>query len=198
MSERPTSSSTTFSLPLARPLRSGRRLKRLTGRFLLPGAVAGALFVAVAAYAYFSTSGTGTGSATVGTLSPPVVNPPGAPNFNVTNMVPGDSDTNSMTVTVNGGPPSNVSIYDQNPTGTLLSALNLKIVEDGSTVLYNGPLASGPTAGSPLALPGSGAGGSWPAGEQHSFDFTVSFPTGGNSLQSTNASVNFVWQRKLG
>jgi hypothetical protein len=174
-------------------------VKWLTARFVFPGFLAAALFVGVIAYAAFSTGGTGTGTASVGTLLPPTVSPSGAPAFNAANLAPGDSVSTPATVTASGvGPASRLSIYEQSPTGTLVSQLNLRIVEDGSTVLYNGPLTSGPTSSSPLALPGTGSGGTWPAGEQHSFVFTVSFPsTAGNSFQSTNASVSFVWQRLL-
>jgi hypothetical protein len=172
--------------------------RRRTASVVVPGVLAAALFVGVIAYAFFTAGGTGTGTASVGTLLPPTVSPAGAPVFSAAHLVPGDSLSAPATVTANGGPPSRLSIYEQSASGTLVSQLTLKIVEDGSTVLYNGPLTSGPTSGSPLALPGTGTGGAWPAGEQHSFLFTVSFPsTAGNSFQSTNASVSFVWQRLL-
>ncbi len=171
------------------------RLKRSTGKLVALAATA--LFVGVTAYAYFTSTGSGTGTVAVGTLSAPVVSPPQSPDFNLTNMVGGDTAVQSVSVTVNGGLPTVMSLYEQTATGTLLPQLNVKIVEDGTTTVYNGPLATGWTASSPLALPGSGATGLWPAGESHTFVFTVSLPSSaGNSFQSASASVSFVWQRQ--
>ena len=174
-------------------------IRRLTGRVMVPGAIALALFVAVAAYAYFVRSGSGTGTAPVVSFSAPVVSPAGEPAFADTDLVPGDSDSRLVTVTAAaGGPPSTIALYEQALTGSLTRELNLQIIEDDARTVYDGPLASGWTATSPFALPGSG-GGLWAPGEQHSFRFTVSFPKDvGNSAQSANASLNFVWLREVG
>jgi hypothetical protein len=177
------------------------RRKQLTRRAAMALAIGGVvLFVAVAAFAYFSAGGTGTGSSFTETMSAPVIDPAGSPSFDLTNLVPGDSVPQSLTVQTPGpGPtPSKLSLYEVNPTGTLLPGLRLKIVEDSSTVIYDGPLASGWTAGAPLAIAGT-QGSLWGAGETHHFVFTASIPlTAGNEFQATNATVSFVWLRTEG
>jgi hypothetical protein len=121
------------------------------------------------------------------------VDPTGEPIFTVADMVPLDTVTSPpVTVTTTGTAASQVALYEINVTGQLLPALNLQIVEDGTTTIYNGPLNSGWTAASPLNL------GAWAAGEFHSFVFTVTFPSHGaadNAYQGKSASLNFVWAR---
>jgi len=120
------------------------------------------------------------------------VSPAGAPTLTATRMVPGDSvDDSAQPVTVGiSGTGGSVSLYEDSLTGALLPALHLKIVEDGSTTIYDGALQSGWTASSPLGL------GTWAAGEQHRFVFTVSLPLdAGNALQGQSAGLVFVWAR---
>jgi hypothetical protein len=171
------------------------RVRRWAARVAIPLAI----LVAAGAvgYAWFSGSGQTTVTVPVGTLSAPLVNPPGEPAFDLAGMVGGDSQARPMTVTVSGGLPTVVGIYEVATTGPLLAALHLKIVEDGSTTVYDGPLLASWTAGSPLVLPGAGAGGKWPAGESHSFVFTVSLPTGaGTTFEGATGSLNFIWTRE--
>ncbi|HEY4347891.1 MAG TPA: hypothetical protein VGM80_09900 [Gaiellaceae bacterium] len=179
------------------------RLKRLTRRALLPLLVATTVMFGVAGvFAYFSATGSGTGVALSGasTFPAPAVDPTGAPDFDLTNMAPGDTATQTVTVQAPGGgpSPSAMAIYEQGATGSLLSQLSLKVVEDGTDTLYDGAFDTTWTAASPLALPGR-AGGLWAAGEEHTFVFTVTFALGaGNTYQTTNAGASFVWVRTQG
>jgi hypothetical protein len=120
------------------------------------------------------------------------VAPAGAPTLSAARMVPGDSvDDAAQPVTVAvSGSAANVYLYEDSVSGALLPALHLKIVEDGVSTLYDGPLQSGWTAAAPLSL------GSWAAGEQHSFVFKVSMPQStGNAFQGQSGGLVFVWAR---
>ena len=179
--------------------------KRVTRRVAMAATVIGtSLFVAVAVYAYFSATGSGTGLAITGgaTFPAPLIDPAGAPDFSLTNMSPGDTATQTVTVTAPGaaGPsPTKIAIYEQGATGTQLSQLSLKVVEDGTTTIYDGPFATSWTASSPLVVPGNVGGGLWSAGEQHHLVFTVTFAlTADNTFQSTSAMASFVWTRTQG
>ena len=174
---------------------AARRLKRTIARIVIPGAAVAGLFAAVAVWAFFTTNGAGTGTATVGSFGAPLVVPAGAPDLSKTHMVPGDISEQPATVTNVSAGNARISVYAENVTGSLASSLELSVVEDGTDVLYDGPLGGAPSPDSPLSLPGSGAGGVWAQGESHTFVFTVTFPkSAGNAYQSTNASLDFVWK----
>jgi hypothetical protein len=132
----------------------------------------------------------------------------GTPGVAFTKLVPLDTESViGVTVQAAGAPSARTGVYAQNPSGRLLPALNLTILDTttGLTV-YTGPLSglpSSPDAPQRICAIGStdtGAGciQPWPADELHRFTITVSFPSRGsadNAYRSTGGSLSFVWGR---
>lgn len=106
----------------------------------------------------------------------------------VENMLPGDTASGTVSITNVGDTDGDFSLTASNlldtpPTPALSQVLTL-VVTDGTTEVYNGPLA-GMTV---VDL------GTWPAGETHGYAFTVTFDaTAGNEYQDATTTVDFTW-----
>ena len=149
------------------PTRAGAgRFRRLVRRSWIPLALmAMVLVIGTGAQGFLTSTASGGGTATVGgPLAPATIDPAGAPDFDLSDMYPGEVSSQTVTVTAPAGgttDPSQLAIYEPDASGALLPDLSLKVVEDGTTVVYDGPLATGWTAASPLVLPGTAATGLW-------------------------------------
>jgi hypothetical protein len=123
-----------------------------------------------------------------------------------TNMKPGDpATTGSVTITNSGSLPATMTLSESNVTstggiapipGNLANDLTL-IVKDtsitGSPTVYTGAFSGlGTTTLNPLT-----GTGQWPAGQAHTFSFSVTFPDAGNNsdnqYQGVTASAEFDW-----
>jgi hypothetical protein len=125
----------------------------------------------------------------------------GAAILTAANMVPGDSEDGRVTIQNTGDVDGDfrLSASDLADTpgpngGKLSQALRLKVVDTFGIprTLYNGPYAAMPA----IDL------GSWSKGEQHTYEFTVTFPdsgvpgsatTGDNAYKSSSTKIQFNW-----
>lgn len=125
------------------------------------------------------------------------------------NMVPGDEVTGDVTIRNVGTLPAHFSLFmeglgdidhKEGSNQELSAALHLRIVNTGSEApVYVGNLAAMPEAEEPIPLPGEGEGGIWDSGEEHTYEFTVTLPSGtGNEFQNTQTQAVFVWSAAAG
>ncbi|MTV27749.1 hypothetical protein FTX61_20370 [Nitriliruptoraceae bacterium ZYF776] len=118
----------------------------------------------------------------------------GVAMFTVTDMVPGDTVTNDITVTNESSVPLAVTLYGEDlaDDAGLAEALALTITADGAEV-YTGTVAGFATAHADWA---SGTGTStFAAGGAQTYAFTVTLdPDASDALQGTSAGIDFVWE----
>ena len=159
---------------------------------------------AVAAAIVASGVASGGGAAAAGGLEAAT----GTPGVAFTKLVPLDSESvTGLTVQTAGAPSPLTGVYAESPSGRLLPALDLTILDTttGLTV-YSGPLSGLSTSPeTPQRIcaigstdTGTGCIQAWRADELHRFTVTVSFPSHGsadNSYQGTDGSLTFVWGR---
>lgn len=143
-----------------------------------------------------------------GTLS--IANSKASYVFAATDVVPGQSGSDTVTITNDGTIPVEVDLSQTAVTATgIESSLRLRIHDSTSNrciypVQAAGacPGTGGPdndgfggwTMGSTIAVPAVGGGAAWPAGQAH--DFTVSWKLAAsspNSDQGKTGSFTFVW-----
>jgi hypothetical protein len=175
----------------------GRNTKLWLGALLL---LLLAIVVAAASGAIFTTSSANPENTfTAGNLSSSNSRPNVA-ILSAVDMVPGDTETGEVTITNTGDVSGRFHLASSGisdnvgPNGGKLSeVLTLKIVDttDSSTV-YDGRFN---------AMPGKDLG-SWPAGEAHEYEFTVTFPEGGvpssattgdNAYKDSSTKIDFTW-----
>jgi hypothetical protein len=174
----------------------GRNTKLWLGALLL---LILAIVVAAASGAMFTTSSANPENTfTAGNLSSSNSRPNVA-ILSAADMVPGDSANGEVTIANTGDVSgrfrlASSGISDQpGPNGGRLSeVLQLKIVDGTSTIVYNGDFD---------AMPAQDLG-TWPAGQQHQYTFTVTFPEGGvpssattgdNAYKDSSAKIDFTW-----
>lgn len=172
----------------------------------------------VAAFAYFTSTGSGHGSSSVGTLQMTntkngtyIVNFTGEyPNFSSSGTLTltnsGTVPASSMTLTI-GAPTNNtcasngLSCATGVGTSTDLSGeATISVVDNttSATVLAMTTIDSAASHG-PYSLGGTGGGASWQAGEAHSFTVTVSVPqSAGNTYQGTSTSFAATFNGTVG
>jgi hypothetical protein len=152
--------------------------------------------VAVGSTAVFTSSSANPGNAfTAGTLE---VSGDNGAILTADAMVPGDTVNGSATIENTGDVSGTFSLTGEITADTagpqagaapLSGALQLTITEGANTV-YSGPYAAFPGE-SPEDL------GSWAGGEDHTYDFTVTFPNGtaanDNKFQGGSTTMKFTW-----
>jgi hypothetical protein len=154
------------------------------------------ILVSVSFAAFTSSSANAGNMFTAGSLSQ--ANSDNGAILTADGMVPGDVVEGSVTVENTGESDGAFALSSSNPTdtagpndGELSTVLQLEIVE-GSDVIYSGDF----DAMTPVDL------GTWDGGEAHTFDFTVTFPDGGepespttgdNAYQGSSTSVTYTW-----
>ena len=151
--------------------------------------------VAVGSTAVFTSSSANPGNAfTAGTLE---VSGSNGAILTADKMVPGDSENGSVTIENTGDVSGAFSLTGeitadqagpQAGAAPLSQALQLRITE-GATSVYNGPYDDFPGQ-APVDL------GSWGGGDSHTYDFTVTFPEGGqsdNQFQGGSTTMKFTW-----
>jgi hypothetical protein len=124
----------------------------------------------------------------------------GAAILSAANMVPGDAQTGRVTIENTGDVDGEFRLSSSNLTdtpgpngGKLSEVLTLKVIDvaNGQSV-YNGKYN---------AMPGINLG-TWPAGDEHTYEFTVTFPdsgvpgsatTGDNAYKSSSSKIQFNW-----
>jgi spore coat-associated protein N len=174
-------------------LRNRRRLLIGLGLILLAAAVA------VGSTAVFTSSSANPGNTvTAGTLEASN-DKEGAAILTANRMVPGESKNGTVTISNTGDVSGTFSLSSSNlsnapgPNGGRISdVLQLRIAEGANAPFYNGPYN---------AMPKQDLG-SWPAGEEHTYEFTVTFPQGGqpgsdttgdNAYEGSSTSIDFTW-----
>jgi spore coat-associated protein N len=177
--------------------RSGKRARLVLVLMLLLVAVAVAMGSAAALTSSFSNPRS---AFTAGTLTMTNTRE-NASVLTANKMVPGGAATGAVTIKNSGTVPGSFRLSASQPTdtpgtsgGKVSTALLLTIVDraqPGSPV-YNGRYDSMPER--PL--------GTWAAAEQHTYDFTVTFPesntSGDNAYQESSTSITFTWKATSG
>ena len=175
-------------------MRNRRRL--LIGLALILLAAA----VAVGSTAVFTSSSANPGNTfTAGTLEASN-DKEGAAILTANRMIPGESTTGTVRIGNTGDVAGTFSLSSSNVTnnpgpngGRLSDVLNLRITDTGSgATIYNGAFN---------AMPEQDLG-SWPAGEEHNYEFVVTFPQGGqpgsnitgdNAYEGSATTITFTW-----
>ena len=187
--------------PEREPSRFDMLLRNRTRLLLVVGLLLLAVGVAVGSSAVFTSSSVNPDNTfTSGTLSQSN-SKEGAAILTASGMVPGQSTDGTVTIEntgdVSGSFTLSASGLTDNPGpngGKLSDVLELRIVETGvgGQTIYDGPFASMPKQSL----------GSWSAGEEHTYRFTVTFPNGGkppsettgdNAYQGSSTSITYTW-----
>ena len=162
-----------------------------------PRKVVGALFIlmlaamrAVASGASFTSTTPNVGNVVAAGVMKIDTNKNGGAILDVHGLVPGHSDSGTVTLTNSGDAAGVLTLSKNNVVNTgapLSSKVDLVITDtsDGSTV-YSGKLGS----------MGSRPAGTIAKGASKTYDFTVTFPEGGaadNAYQGSTTSVDYAW-----
>jgi hypothetical protein len=124
----------------------------------------------------------------------------GAAILSAAGMVPGDSDRGQVTIENTGDVDGKFRLSSSGLTdspgpngGKLSEVLTLRVIETGSgQTVYSGKYN---------AMPGINLG-TWAAGDEHRYEFTVTFPdsglpgsatTGDNAYKSSSTKIQFNW-----
>lgn len=156
-----------------------------------------AALVGGATFAYFSGTATNADNAfAAGDLT--ITTEPTSAVFNATNIYPGWSETQDLTVVNSGDMNFNFKIASSMVTGesaALYGALTCEI-KDGTNVLYTGPISGVATSDISLPLDDATTAG---LENKKALTFKVSFPDDGsdqNALQGLSTKVNFTFNAK--
>jgi spore coat-associated protein N len=175
----------------------GRNVKLWLGALIL---LILAIVIAAASGAIFtSSSANPENTFTAGNLSHSNSRPNVA-ILSATGMVPGDSETGEVTITNTGDVAGRFRLDASGiadtpgPNGGRLSEVLLLKIDDTTT---GAPLWEGKFNAMPMQDLGS-----WPAGEAHKYEFTVTFPegnqppsatTGDNAYKGSATKIDFTW-----
>ena len=180
-----------------------RRGSRWAALAVTVGLVLGCVLVWRSSYAAFSDPTSNPGNMWAGGTVSLADNDSGAALFNVTGLIPGNTDTQCVLVTYTGNVTSTVRLYAADYLGALGPYLNLVVeVGDGSTcgdfgnaaTLFSGTLHSLRTSNTDFAtgLPAVNPWSPSANGAVKPYRFTYSLADD-NAAQGATADVDFVW-----
>jgi len=103
-------------------------------------------------------------------------------------LLPGEEGTGTVTISNVGDADGNFTLTASNladvPADPAFSSVLTLTIADEAETVYNGPLASFSTADL----------GTWSAGEEHTYTFTVIFAAAsGNEYQDARTTLDFTW-----
>ena len=150
-----------------------------------------AALVVTFSFSLFNSSSANPGNTTTSGIMSQENSREGEAILTVENLLPGETGAGSVTISNVGDAAGDFTLTGSNlvnePATPAFSDVLTLVVTDGDAEVFNGPLTE-------LVSGGAVDLGTWAAGDQHTYTFTVTFATSaGNEYQDARTTVDFTW-----